>query len=143
MYTSSEYIQSLTGRIPTADALELFSVSNHNNLQFELQVRVREKSGWTIAHQDGVRLRGIIEKIYMGVFPPSSWSVEKKVRFFNQKILTVAVQETLSGLANFLAYKRDHVTEQRRPIATPLPISTSNKGLGVFENKLPDPFPTP
>jgi Family of unknown function (DUF5761) len=108
-----------------------FSPSNLNNIQTQLRIIVKEKTGYTIGRQDDNELLVIMRAMYvLYASQQKDGDVEHEVRRLNSLVITQVLPQIGSGIAAYLGYTRDAATMY---IPLERPKNMSVKGTNTFE----------
>jgi hypothetical protein len=106
-----------------------FSVRNLAEIQMQLRIIIREKTGYTIAKQSDEELAIVLRNVYV-LYADQSANIEAEVRRLNALVLGIVVPMVGTGISQYLGYVRDasqmHVPMERSK-------NVSQKGRNTFE----------
>jgi hypothetical protein len=106
-----------------------FSAVNTNEIQSQLRIIIKEKTGYVIAKQSPEELSIVMRNIYV-LYGNQSANIETESRRLNSLVLEIIVPMVATGISQYLGYVRDasqmHVPMERSK-------NVSQKGRNTFE----------
>jgi ActR/RegA family two-component response regulator len=111
-----------------------FSDFNKNLIQRGIRQAFKDKTGIAIDYQNGDDLYAIMRMVFINNSGDHYTQVNEQVKAINMRVITTALSQIQTGVAQYIAYNRDIDT-----ISVPLdqPINTSTVGKKIdFNNKI-------